>query len=354
MSTNEQEPSSIEKALMKVAEGFKDYFCKVFERDFNQTPDLTTVNVNKIKMEKKIGVTGIRLVTVAFSTNLGDYQALLAVKTMDSPEKAKETLQRIEFVTEMLAKAPISGLTTPQVIFEGSSLVVMEGIVGAAFRESPVPQTEKLRLAGRAIAALHGSEGTEPSKERYKLLPQKVIEALPINQDLKGSLLQLFEKHIETIINQNLNCGAYSFGDFHPGNIMFEVREHQTPIIMTHLIDPEFLDVSRTVDRSEDICNFFVTQIVSDGLEKTKKDLSAFMSGYNEVLAYYGNGRGLSQYYETEVPSLNFHLAQGVLLSILNILGMPPDLFGGSEGLSNEVTNRINLTNTILTEAPIY
>ncbi|MFX0113022.1 MAG: phosphotransferase family protein [Candidatus Hodarchaeota archaeon] len=348
MATTDQEPSSLERVLKKVAEGFKDYFCNVFEQDFGKAPDLNSISIEQIKMEKKLGLTGIRLVSVSFSTNLGDHRAAIAVKPMETQEKAKENIRRIDFVSQRLSKAPVTGLATPQVIFEGSALIVMEGVKGSSFRESPLPEIEKLRLAGRALCALHGPEKAAPATERFRLLPQRVIEALPIEQSQKTELAQLFEEKGNKIVSQTMRSGACAFGDFHPGNILYEIQEHRIPTIVTHLIDPEFLDTSGNVDRCEDICNFFVTQAASEDLKKTQDALAAFMAGYNEILAHYGLGRGLAHYYESD-PPMNFHLAQGILLSILNILEMPPETFGGPEGLSTEVTRRINLSQSLLT-----
>jgi hypothetical protein len=353
MAATEQEPSSLERVLKKVAEGFKDYFCNVFEQDYKQAPDLNSINIEQIKMEKKLGVTGIRLVSVSFSTNLGNHRAAIAVKPMETQEKAKENIRSIDFVSQRLSKAPVAGLTTPHVIFEGSALIVMEGVKGFSFRESPLPENEKLRLAGRALCALHGPEKANPATERFRLLPQKVIEALPIEQSQKTALAQLFEEKAKEIVSQAMRSGACAFGDFHPGNILYEIQEHRIPTIVTHLIDPEFLDRSGTVDRCEDICNFFVTQAVSEDLKKTQDALAAFIAGYNEVLAHYGLGRGLAHYYERD-PPINFHLAQGILLSILNILGMPLETFGGSEGLSAEVARRLDLSQSLLAINSLY
>ncbi|MFW9914477.1 MAG: phosphotransferase family protein [Candidatus Thorarchaeota archaeon] len=349
-----EESSGLERALQKVAEGFKDYFCKVFELDFGQAPEPSSVNIGNIKLEKKIGITGIRLVSVSFSTNLGSHRAAIAVKSMKTPEEAIQNIRSIDFVAQRLRNAPVAGLTTPQVIFQGSEgLIVMEGVKGASFRESPIPPSEKLRLAGRTLCALHGSEDAEPAIERLRLLPQKVIEGIPIEQTKKTELAQLFEEKGAEIAAQMMRSGACAFGDFHPGNILYEVQEHRIPVIITHLIDPEFLDTSKTVDRCEDICNFFVTQAVSEDLKHTQDALSAFMAGYNEVLAHYGFGRGLAHFYEKS-PPINFHLAQGVLLSILNILGMPPETFGGSQGLQTEIERRVRLSQELLTSEPIY
>ncbi|MHA2270643.1 MAG: phosphotransferase family protein [Candidatus Hodarchaeales archaeon] len=346
--------SVLERALQKVAEGFKDYFCKVFELDFGQAPEASSVSIGDIKLEKKIGITGIRLVSVSFSTNLGPHRAAIAVKSMKTPEEALQNIRSIDFVAQRLQSAPVAGLTTPHVIFQGSEgLIVMEGVKGSSFRESPIPPTEKLRLAGRALCALHGSEKAEPGIERLRLLPQEVVKAIPIDQSKKDELAQLFEEKAAEIAAQTMRSGACAFGDFHPGNILYEVQEHRIPVIISHLIDPEFLDTSKTVDRCEDICNFFVTQAVSEDLKKTQNALSAFMAGYNEVLAHYGFGRGLAHFYERS-PPVNFHLAQGILLSILNIHGMPLETFGGSEGLQIEIERRVNLSQELLMADPIY
>jgi len=72
------------------------------------------------------------------------------------------------------------------------------------------------------------------------------------------------------------------------------------------------------------------------------------LAGYNETLAHYGIGQGLNQFYEKEA-TLNFHLAQGILLSILNILQMPVETFGGPEAMSTEMEKRINFSRELLT-----
>ncbi|MFX0063916.1 MAG: hypothetical protein ACFFC7_17235, partial [Candidatus Hermodarchaeota archaeon] len=104
------------------------------------------------------------------------------------------------------------------------------------------------------------------------------------------------------------------------------INRRKSPILRTHMIDPEFLTIEETnTDRCEDICNFFVHRAITEyrttqKLEKTPKDILSFLSGYNEILAY--NNANIYQFYDNVLP-VNFHLAQAILLSILNFLSLP-------------------------------
>ena len=145
--------------------------------------------------------------------------------------------------------------------------------------------------------------------------------------------------------------GSISFGDFHPGNVIFDVRIGQRPMIHTHLIDPEYLDTSTEHDRLEDICNFFAVEAVDQyrqdrELKKLRMNVKSFFSGYNEILAH--EQTSFQNYYSggNYIP-VNFHLALMILMSIINIQDMT-DLFGSERGIQNEVLLRCQLIEKLL------
>jgi hypothetical protein len=123
-------------------------------------------------------------------------------------------------------------------------------------------------------------------------------------------------------------------------------------MIQTHLIDPEFLDISSEHDRLEDICNFFAVEAVDiyrmeKSLTKLKMNIKSFLAGYKEILAH--NQSTMNDFYTEEYLPVNFHLALMILMSILNIQHMG-DLFGGEAGIQEEVSLRCELIEQVLND----
>ncbi len=226
----------------------------------------------------------------------------------------------------------------------------MEGIQGDSFRKSKIPKPQKYRYAGKSLAAFHGKEKNPVWFDKYKLLLNRSLESIPVTEEKRNHIRKLFEKTLPEAEKASVNSGCPSFGDFHPGNLIFDIRVGRNPMIQTYLIDPEFLDSANDHDRLEDICNFFAVEAVDiyrmeKSLTKLKMNIKSFLTGYKEILAY--NQQNLNDFYSEKYLPVNFHLALMILMSILNIQNMG-DLFGGKSGIQEEVSLRFDLIEEVL------
>lgn len=348
---NDSHPERLKAVLMRIIEGFSEYFVLCLEKSYNQTPN--TIEVRNITVERKLGATGIHIVKVQLDSDLGSDEASIAVKIYDKQEQALEVVKRINILQTRLSQERYShfGISSAAVIFFSRSVIVMEGIQGDVFRDSKIPRPQKYRYAGRGLAAFHGSKSSRCWFDKYKLLLSRSLENLPATKDYKQVLTNLFAEVVPRAEQTSKSSGSLSFGDFHPGNLIFDVRIGQTPMIHTHLIDPEYLDTSTEHDRLEDICNFFAVEAVDQyrqdkSLTKFRMNIKSFLSGYNEVLAH--EQTSFSKYYsEGNYIPVNFHLALMILMSIIHIQGMT-DIFGGETGIQNEVILRCQLIEKLL------
>jgi hypothetical protein len=122
-------------------------------------------------------------------------------------------------------------------------------------------------------------------------------------------------------------AGANCFGDYHPGNIMFnetnnltshtgDPRIDQTEIF---LIDPAYLDIEGNVDRAEDIGTFLSKFVYNDfclnqTCDKTVCDFELILKGYNHTISQ--NNLTLNEYYPTGA-TFDFQIALGILIETM-------------------------------------
>ncbi|MHA2174580.1 MAG: hypothetical protein ACXACP_14070 [Candidatus Hodarchaeales archaeon] len=341
----------IQVVLMRIIEGFSDYFVSQLEKTYHETPQ--NIEVKNISVEKKIGATGIHLVKVRLDSDLGPDNASIAVKIYDKTEFALEVVKNINLLEKRIIDYSKLGIASASVIFFSGSVIIMEGLQGDSFRNSKIPKPQKYRYAGKSLAAFHGGEKNPVWFDKYKLLLKRSLESIPVPDDKRTHLNNLFQQMLPEAEKASLNSGCPSFGDFHPGNLIFDIRVGQNPMIQTHLIDPEFLDISSEHDRLEDICNFFAVEAVDTfrmekSLTKLKMNIKAFLAGYKEILAY--KQLNINDYYSKGLIPVNFHLALMILMSILNIQNMG-DLFGGESGIQKEVSLRCELIEQLLKDS---
>ncbi len=345
----ESTPSTrMQQVLRRIIEGFSDYFVSCVENTYKKTP--SSVEVKDITVEKKLGATGIHIVKVKLESDLGMDEASIAVKIYEASNIALDLVKKINTLESRLSPYKAQGISSVGVIFFSRGVVVMEGIQGDVFRDSRIPRPQKYRYAGRSIAAFHGYKSNRCWFEKYKLLISRSIESMPIDQNKKSSLNDIFNRRIRTVEDISKDSGSVTFGDFHPGNVIFDLRIGRNPMIHTHLIDPEYLDTTTEHDRLEDICNFFAVEAVdiyrqNQNLTRLKLNMNSFLAGYNEILAL--KHHSLNSYYTGNYVPLHFHMAIMILMSILNILNMT-DFFGGESGLENEINMRIKLIEIFL------
>ena len=312
--------AEINQLLLSIVSGFSDYFIDVATSIFEKVPH--NINFDSIRSDRKIGTTGIQLVSVNFSCEYGKVQAGLAVKVYRSAAELPPIVEKINFLSDRLRPYYSLGVSTAKIIFQKSQILVMEGITGESFRHSTVPISEKYRLAGKCLAALHGHEANQANTQHYRELEYATIESLPLNQDAKKFLKDKFQTF--PLEKYSKNSGAISFGDFHAGNLLFEINLYKSPLLMSHLIDPEFLQTEPSSDRFEDIANFFVNRAIQEYQIKGKlfqitRELRSFLAGYDEILAY--KLKKLKLFYQLG-DTFNYQLALGILLSILNLMSL--------------------------------
>ncbi|MHA1946224.1 MAG: aminoglycoside phosphotransferase family protein [Candidatus Hodarchaeales archaeon] len=338
----------IQIVLMRIIEGFSDYFVSQLKKTYKKAP--TNIDVKNISVEKKFGTTGIHLVKVSLDSDVGEDEASIAVKIYDKKDLALEIVKRINILNSRLSDYGNLGISSAPVIFFSGSVIIMEGIRGETLRNSKIPKPQKYRYAGRALAAFHGVQKNRVWFDKYKLLLSRSLEAIPVSSEVKNSLNSAFSRVLPLTEQASQLSGCPSFGDFHPGNLIFDIRVGRNPMIQTYLIDPEFLDSSDEHDRLEDICNFFAVEAVDlyrmdKSLVKLSMNIKSFLSGYKEILAY--NQCNLEDFYTDSYIPINFQLALMILMSILNIQNMG-DLFGGEAGITKEVALRCSLIEKIL------
>lgn len=318
--TVDEANAEINSLLLSIVSGFSDYFKDVAKSIFEKTP--SSLIFESIRSDRKIGTTGIQLVSVSFNCEFGKAQAGLAVKVYKSAKELPPIVEKINFLSDRLKPYYSLGVSTAKIIFQKSQILVMEGITGESFRHSSVPISEKYRLAGKCLAALHGHVPNKANTQHYRELEYATIESLPLNTDARNFIKGKFQSFpLEEYATES---GAISFGDFHAGNLLFEINLYKSPLLMAHLIDPEFLQTEPISDRFEDIANFFVNRAIQEYQMKGKlfqitRELRSFLAGYDEILAY--KLKKLNLFYPKR-DTFNYQLALGIVLSILNLMSL--------------------------------
>ncbi len=257
----------------------------------------------------KLGKTGILLLKVKFNTDEGPFDGSLAIKEFSSPEEAEKLVQINDWLMNRIQNNP--RVHIPQIFSAGSNFIVYEGIDGESFQESTIQNVIKLRLAGNALATFHSPYSSPVNFNRYYGLLLKMIQGLPISEDRKHKLQSFGLTFLYYYYKEY--SGVYTYGDFHPGNIMIS-DDGET----AYLIDPEFVETEISADRFEDIANFFVFDAYMEFLNKeslteTFEKINLFLDSYNSFLKHYDTS--LEQIYaNTHWLALLFHLG---LVSLL-------------------------------------
>ncbi|MHA1450612.1 MAG: phosphotransferase, partial [Candidatus Hodarchaeales archaeon] len=195
---------------------FSDYFYDFAGAIYGKRPSQLTFD--RVSVAGKIGMTGLQLVKVEFNTDLGPASSALAVKIFSDGNQAKEEVIKIQHVKKRIANFSNHGIKTADVLFYAGPVIVMEGIRGESFRASPVPLTEKYRMAGRALAALHGDTDNPVVNDKNRALVKLIVPKLPIDEETKKRILARFDELFSKLDNNR--GGTIAMGDFHPGNII--------------------------------------------------------------------------------------------------------------------------------------
>ncbi len=218
---------------------------------------------------------------------------------------------------------------TPKLLYfsPSNSLLIYEGLkTPNEFFDSDLDEPQKLFLTGLALPYVHGIFNQRVFVDRYLHLISGVTNGLQFSSIDKNELNELFKDGLRRIGLSN--AGANSFGDFHPGNIMFQeiegtktsdTNDLRIDRTCVYLIDPAYVDRSGNVDRIEDIGTFlskfaYNDYYMSQSLDKTFSDLELIVKGYNYTISR--NGLTLEQYYP-EGFTFDFHIALGILIDTM-------------------------------------
>ena len=207
------------------------------------------------------------------------------------------------------------------------SLLIYEGLSQSTeFFTNELDLPQKFFLAGSALPYVHGLFKNKVSVDRYLHLITETLNGLNVTVEDRNELNSLFKPHLKRIGMSS--AGAHSFGDFHPGNLMFGDSDRQLSNsgdlridkTIIYLIDPAYIDRDNFIDRVEDIGTFFTKFAYNDysltqSFENTITEIQLFCKGYDYTSS--GNGVKLSDYYSDGKTTIDFHIALGILIESL-------------------------------------
>jgi hypothetical protein len=244
---------------------------------------------------------------------------------------------------------------TPQLLYfsRESSLLVYEGVQAKEFFDSELEEPEKLFLAGMALPYVHGIFRQKVQVDRYLHLISGVTNGLQMSPDEKTELKSLFKPFLRHVgISE---AGGNCFGDFHPGNIMFQhfgdanastsnTGDNTVDQTQIFLIDPAFLDNEGNVDRTEDIGTFFSKiasneWLLNQSFDTSIRQIEQFVKGYNYITQM--NGVTLQDYYVDGKPSFDFQIGLGILLETLYKTKIPGGDLGSKTSTNLEAAKQI-------------
>jgi hypothetical protein len=305
----------IKQILAEIVENLRTYFDELQMKEFGEKSRF--VVLNGISSIHKVGSKGLQLVTADFNSELGSLTLKIAIKKFSSQEEAAKN----KMLTNHLAnKLKNTGVLTPRVIFEHGKVLIYEGIKGDSFYDSELNSEVKLLLTGEALSKFH-SELLKPiEKERYVFLLKKTLNELIIPEERKRKFIELASNLLAKVLSSNGHLGGTtSFGDFHPGNVLFSIENNDNgnKKIQTWLIDPEYVEKEQSADRMEDVGTFFLHSAIDSfnihaNLQTFRKEVQAFIEGYERYLSSVQ--LSLNDIYEDYESVLSFHLGLNALL----------------------------------------
>ena len=229
-------------------------------------------------------------------------------------------------------------------------------------------------LVGSALPKIHGYTIKQIDLQRYYLLLERSMNELQniIENYVPGYLKKVHQ--IRDLMVSELekkmfysHGGAKSFGDFHPGNIMFQSTHEKNSNLFDEdsgtlnfetlnrtkvwVLDPEFFDVSSEnfdcVDRMEDIAGLFASYLLSEfsemnTIKETSKLIDKFFKGYN--LDFKKNVDIKLEDCYPKGSTLEYQLSQNLLFDLISFLRKQLDV----ELMKKGFHLRINLIKKIL------
>ena len=295
---------------------------QIFENTGEMPSVISIKDVNSI--EKGTSKSKVHFVTYYLNTNIGVHSINLVVKFSADDVRFNKEIKNYEIISMIPKRFP--GIYIPKILYKSiqNRSIIYEGVTGKSFKETKLDKDYKFKLAGQTLAAMHGTETGKFVTEPYKKLILYLLSTLG-NSTIQEEILELM---LPSFVSLEKSLGATMIhGDFHQGNLLFssdvttltqDAIEEFPPKIKVYIIDPEFIMQGR--DRAEDIGTFFAKPCIKEfekygNIEDTKKDIYAFLNGYNFALRKLGANFDIEDLYP-EGLTINFHVASYILYDI--------------------------------------
>jgi len=338
--------------LTIIGESLDSYFKSQIFETTGELPSLISIKeVNSI--EKGTSKSKVHFVTYYLNTDIGEQSINLVVKFSADEIRYNKEIKNYEIISKATERFP--GIYIPKIVYKShlNRSIIYEGIMGKSFRETNLDKNFKYQLAGQTLAAIHGTETDKFVTEPYKKLILYLLSTLK-DSDLEGEIL---ESMLPSFRSLEKSLGSTLIhGDFHQGNLLFsseatapvsEIIEEFPPRIKVYIIDPEFVMPRR--DRAEDIGTFFAKPLIKEfqkygTFDETKKDISAFIKGYDFALSKMESNYTLQDLYSGGL-TIDFHVSSYILYNISE------KIENNKSKLEDEdMQDKINLLRKILTD----
>jgi thiamine kinase-like enzyme len=319
--------------LTIIGESLDSYFKSQIFETTGELPSLISIKeVNSI--EKGTSKSKVHFVTYYLNTDIGEQSINLVVKFSADEIRYNKEIKNYEIISKATERFP--GIYIPKIVYKShpNRSIIYEGIMGKSFRETNLDKNFKYQLAGQTLIL-------------YLLSTLK-------DSDLEGEIL---ESMLPSFHSLEKSLGSTLIhGDFHQGNLLFsseatapvsEIIEEFPPRIKVYIIDPEFVMPGR--DRTEDIGTFFAKPLIKEfqkygTFDETKKDISAFIKGYDFALSKMESNYTLQDLYSGGI-TIDFHVSSYILYNISEKIESKK-----SKLEDEDMQDKINLLRKILTD----
>ena len=313
----------LKTVLTTIGESLERFFKERISEKIGERP--SHISINDVNA-KEIGTSKSKvfLVTYYLSSDCGDQEVNLVVKFSANEERYSKEIDNYKLFSDIPQRYP--GIYMPLIVYKSPTnhCIIYEGVSGKNFRESSLDKNFKHHLAGQTLSAIHGIEKGTIDSEPYKKLVLYLISTFG-SPELEENILDLIIPSLRSLEKSQGSTTIH--GDFHQGNILFsseiignnkQESSKDPPKIKTFFIDPEFAMSGR--DRCEDIGTFFAKPTIIEfrkyqTVDDTKKNLIAFLKGYNHALTQMKAGYELLDLYPSEL-TIDFHIASFILYDI--------------------------------------
>jgi len=243
-------------------------------------------------------------VTVVDALQNKKFRVDLAFKFLTDANEAIKEANGAVWLEEMLKNN--NRVKTARLLYFSKeySLLIYEGLSQSTeFFTNELDLPQKFFLAGSALPYVHGLFRNKVSVDRYLHLITETLNGLNVTAEDRNELNSLFKPHLKRIGMSS--AGAHSFGDFHPGNLMFGDSDRQ-------LSNSGDLRIDKTIIYLIDAYNDYS---LTQSFENTITEIQLFCKGYDYTSS--SNGVKLSDYYSDGKTTIDFHIALGILIESL-------------------------------------